>query len=502
MELMKQTTRLMFVIAVAAVLVFAMASSALADHSPTFYVEWNAVSSFSGYGGTTFGNAGAGGPGFNAPHANYLEGTEKCAVCHSVHRAPVPGETWTTSGTPGAQSATQKAQRTKVAGGQYNRAEWVSDSANTEMLLIDNVANSCNFCHVYTSIGVKQLYAGNVNYINSETGLPGSEWDEGFGHHNSCTGCHAQHGVSNNFGNPTLYGTYGTYQGTVRSKVLKVRAKGSGGAVGSAAEYLWQDEVIVAGSAGKADAQLAFGAFWANKLNVDNTRVDSQNVPLFPSATDAIMGTNVRPDADIGDAQVSTFCTFCHQNYGYASEATVNPNGTHSLFQGPWYALAGTVPNVTGAAGTWQTMNGANAYGAPFKNHPVKATSENLGTTFAAAGKSAALSGPVAFANASTCRSCHDAGVENSTGVIVESWPHFTPGYFHFTKTAANAGSSMTYAPPIPDQINSNNTALITSTQAWLNDPTNYAKAVTVADGQCLKCHVNATNDAGVGKTF
>ena len=49
-----------------------------------------------------------------------------------------------------------------MAGGQYNRAEWVSDSDNTQMLLIDNVANSCNFCHVYTSIGNKQLYAGNA----------------------------------------------------------------------------------------------------------------------------------------------------------------------------------------------------------------------------------------------------------------------------------------------------------------------------------------------------
>jgi len=35
------------------------------------------------------------------------------------------------------------------------------------MLLIDSVANSCNYCHVYTAIGNKQLYAGNMEYINS-----------------------------------------------------------------------------------------------------------------------------------------------------------------------------------------------------------------------------------------------------------------------------------------------------------------------------------------------
>jgi len=50
--------------------------------------------------------------------------------------------------------------------------------------------------------------------------------------------------------------------------------------------------------------------------------------------------------------------------------------------------------------------------------------------------------------------------------------------------------------------ISHNNTALIASTQAWLDDPANYEKAVTVQDGQCLKCHVNATDDAGVGKTY
>jgi cytochrome c553 len=355
---------------------------------------------------------------------------------------------------------------------------------------------------VYTSIGNKQLYAGNVNYINSEDALGTDEWDEGFGHHNSCTGCHAQHGVSNNFGDATLYGQYGTFQGPVRTKILKVRAKGSGGAVGSPAEYVWQDEVIYAGSTGKTEAQAAFGAFWANSLAVDDARVDPLNVPLFPSATDAIMGTRTRPDADVADAQVSAFCTFCHQNYGYASEATVNPNGSRSLFQGPWYALAGTVPNVSGAPGSWVTMNGAGAYGAPFKNHPVKSTSAALGTTFAAAGKSASVPADVAFAGAATCRSCHDAGLENSSGVIVQSWPHFTPGYFHFTKSAAHVGAPMTYAPPIPDQINANNLALITSTWAWLDDPVNYEEALTVADGQCLKCHVNATDDAGVGKTY
>ncbi|HET6351281.1 MAG TPA: hypothetical protein VFG89_04005 [Coriobacteriia bacterium] len=476
-------------IALAAVLVtaFVLATTAVAyaDHSPTFYVEWNQTSNFTGYGGTTFGNQGTG-----SPHQGYLEGTEKCAVCHSVHRAPVPHIRWDTN-------PADPAAKTAVAGGQYNRLEFESDSANTEMLLIDSVANSCNYCHVYTSIGNKQLYAGKMEYINSEDAFGTDEWDAGFGHHNGCTGCHAVHGVSSNFGSPALYGATGVFRGPVATKVLKVRAKGSGGA--GAAAYVWQDEVITAGSAGKVEAQLLYGLTWANKLTPNDTAVDPQNVPLFPTATDAILGTNARPDVDAGDAQVSAFCTFCHQNYGYASEATVNPDGDRSLFQGPWYALAGTVPNVTGTPGTWVTANGSGAYGMPFKNHPLKNCDA---LPFAAAGKGANVPAQVAFVDSGTCRSCHDAGLKNQVGVIVQSWPHFTPGYFHFVKSAAHVGASMTNAPPIPDVINSNNTALITATQVWLDNPTSYEEAVTVSDGQCLKCHVNSTDDAGVGKTY
>ena len=123
----------------------------------------------------TFGNQGTG-----SPHQNYLEGTEKCGVCHSVHRAPVPFVKWDTN-------PSDPASKTPVAGGQYNRLE-LSDSDNTQMLLLDSVANSCNYCHVYTSIGNKQLYAGKMEYINSEDAFGTDEWDEGFGHHNGCTG--------------------------------------------------------------------------------------------------------------------------------------------------------------------------------------------------------------------------------------------------------------------------------------------------------------------------
>ncbi|HET6351280.1 MAG TPA: hypothetical protein VFG89_04000 [Coriobacteriia bacterium] len=497
------------VVLLAVALTFVLVAPAFADHSPTFFVEWDGGSSFTGYS-SSFGNAGTG-----SPHQNYLEGTEKCGVCHSVHRAPVPGVKWDTN-------PSDPASETAVAGGQYMRQEFESDTSvpTTQMLLTSTVANSCNYCHVLTSIGGAQLYGGKPQYITEGTGLAGAEWDAGFGHHNACTGCHAVHGVSSNFADPALFGTYGTFQGAAKTAILKVRAKGSGGAVGSAAAYNWQDETVAIGSSGAAEyaaSGIAGAAAWVGLFdanangagqysNYDGAvrpagkwEVDPLNVPLFPSAADAINGTNVRPDADTMDAQVSVFCTFCHVNYGYASEATVNPDGDRGLFQGPWYANTAVVPNTSG--GGWQTANGAGAYGMPFKNHPVKP----VYGTFAAAGKSATVPGQVAFAGASTCRSCHDAGVEGVTGVIFESYPHFTPGYFHFAKGGAHVGAPDTYGPVenglIPNYAASGDAA-VAAAQAWLEDPASYEEAITVHDGQCLKCHVNATDDAGIGKTY
>jgi hypothetical protein len=482
-----------------------MAAPAFADHSPTFYVAWDGDSSYTGYV-ENFGNAGTGGP-----HSNYLEGTEKCGVCHSVHRAPVPGVKWDTNPSVEASS-------TAVAGGQYQRQEFTAPTNaaagyTTQMLLQTNVANSCDYCHISTSVGGKQLYAGKAS-------LRSSEWNEGFAHGNACTGCHVVHGVGSNYGKPALYGSTGTFKGPLESKALKLRAKGAGGA--GDLGYYWQDETIAIGSLGKAElatSTITGMAAWAAPqtpadyagggwVSEESLAVDPLNVPLFPSAADAINGTNVRPGTDAKKAQSAVFCTFCHANYGYASEAMVNPDGDKSLFQGQWYAQT-TVPNVDGtpvspsdhtAAGVdWKNANNGGAQTMPFKNHPVKSVDGN----FVAAGKAGSVPGQVAFAGAETCVSCHDAGPSTGAeGVLVQSYPHFTPGYFHFVKSASYVGDTMSNAPPIPDVIDFANTAEIASVQAWLEDPVHYEESTTVQDGQCLKCHVNAANDAGVGKTY
>ena len=468
------------VVAIAITLV--TAAFAFADHSPAFHVEWDADSTHSGYG-ASFGNTGTG-----SPHQNYLEGTEKCGVCHAVHRAPVPGVRWDTN-------PNDVAAKTPVAGRQYFRAEFESDSVgNTQMLLMSDVADSCTFCHVDTAIGNKQLYAGDSAYISALDDDGTDEWDIGFGHGNPCVSCHAVHGAADNDGNPVLYGRYGTFEGPLRPKVLKVRVKNYA--------KIWQDEVYVSGSKGKHDAEDLFGVDWASRLTVDDAAVDPLNIPLFPSSSDAIEGRNTRPDESTYDAQVTVFCTFCHQMYGWASEATVNPDADYGPLRGPWDGLADApepsdedpVPGMY--VFPWSSVMSEEV---TFCAHPIK-SAEN---TPVVGGMNPEIVGPIAFSGAEGCHSCHDAGVRNATGVIVQSWPHFTPGYFHFTKVAESVGASAALVPPIADFLSSTDTTAIATTKAWLNDPQNYKDTLKMPlDGMCLKCHVNGTKDAGVGITF
>ena len=81
-------------------------------------------------------------------------------------------------------------------------------------------------------------------------------------------------------------------------------------------------------------------------------------------------------------------------------------------------------------------------------------------------------------------------------------WPHFTPGYYQFVKSAASVSATVCTPPPIPDAVSSEETTRLAEIWAWLDDPASYKNTLTVRDGQCLKCHINSTEDAGVGITF
>jgi hypothetical protein len=455
----------LFVLSCVALLTFAFVGAAFADHSPSFYIKWDSA------------HAGA----VAGPHAGYTESTTKCEVCHAVHRAPAPNVSWT-----GASL---------IRGGEWARAEYRADptpGVNTQLLLMSSAAGACNYCHINTSVGGQQLYGGQASNILGP-------WDEGYGHHNACTGCHAVHGafaLNANNANGVLgsknglsgAALTGTFQGALKPAILKVGAKGTSTG--------WMEEVYTAGSAGYAATYAAGGAQAAPTVN--DALVDPANVPLFASRQDAVMGTGLRTDvADTYEAQVSVFCTFCHQNYGTSSEATVNPNGSVSLFQAQWTAADGTNPN-TAAAG----INSGK--GMAFKNHPMKAAGTNmLGSRGSAkTGATVAAATQVAFADASTCRDCHDAGVaRGTTGIIFESFPHFTPGYWKFINAGSAQGSLDNTSNIGVDGV-ATSVSQAAAFQAQLDNPAVLDAAPGPSDGLCLKCHVNNAGTAGVGINF
>ncbi len=518
----------LFVLALAAALIFTMTAAAFADHSPSFYIKWDAAGGYEG--------ANAAVP---SPHNGYAEGTQKCGVCHAVHRAAVNGIGWVnhdanaTYGTPANPDPTQPDGMLPYpadAGGT-NRAtrqiygpldvkdykdvdpsssgvdfEWVA--GDTQMLLQSSVAGACDYCHITTSIGGEQIYAGNVKYrVEAGSAEGGSDWEGGYAHNNACTACHAVHGAYSVTGS-TPSGNV-VFKGAAASKVLKGYAKSS---------TTWQSAVVYAGTSANLTGLFANPSL----VQTSATLVAPNNVPLFASKADALAGTNVRSNVDTADAQVTAFCTFCHENYGYASEDLINPQNVNvtsstvatqrglaamdpryegkGLFQGPWVYKSPADSTLYSARGSLASTSVPGLDGQiPVKNHPMK----NAEASFVAAGDN--FAGQAAFANSNTCRDCHDAGVEEQIGVMVQSWPHFTPGYFKFLTTADYLGGDMDNIDPelaATPVVASGDATGLADIQSVLDSATVIEEAQATADGACLKCHINGTNDAGIGKTF
>jgi hypothetical protein len=162
--------KILLVMALAAVLTLAFASSAFAYTPTPVYIAWDAAAP---------GNTGG-------PHANYTAASTKCAVCHSVHIAPSASTIGTTGGIP-----------------------WAA-TAPTELLLRSSAGNSCRFCHIDTAIGGVQLYGGAGGVYTVWAG-PGHR---GYGA-NGCTMCHAVHGAN-------------TFKGANTSKILKLTMNHNG----------------------------------------------------------------------------------------------------------------------------------------------------------------------------------------------------------------------------------------------------------------------------------
>lgn len=146
--------------------------------------------------------------------------------------------------------------------------------------------------------------------------------------------------------------------------------------------------------------------------------------------------------------QQVAFCSQCHAEYSTKSEATIT---------GYSYYLSSPA--------------------TPYKGHPLVS---NI-TSFSAAGDTTPLN-QVAYVDSASCRKCHDAGGTDQTGVSLNSFPHYTRGFFRF----------MTSGDDITDLGSVVSTSLAGSA----------ASTLTVAeDGNCLKCHRDGAG-AGVGLNY
>lgn len=126
---MKKTA---LVLALAMLLVFAFTATALADTS-SGTIAWNPAEP---------NNAPA------TPHKGYLQNTQKCLVCHAVHKADKAGQ----------------------------------------VLLGATVASACDYCHVSAAgVSTKHVYDNDPDNHGMDTE---------FNHSNTCTTCHAVHGAN------------------------------------------------------------------------------------------------------------------------------------------------------------------------------------------------------------------------------------------------------------------------------------------------------------------
>ncbi len=139
--------------------------------------------------------------------------------------------------------------------------------------------------------------------------------------------------------------------------------------------------------------------------------------------------------------QQVAFCSSCHKEWTTSSDATIQAtiygDPQNEYYKG--HAMTGTLNSAVGAP---------------------------LGNSLAAGTQ-------MAWSGSTQCRSCHDAGGVDQSGVTFNNFPHYTQGYYRFMVSAAD--------------------------DAAANDA---GQAFPVAqDGQCVKCHKGSAV-TGVGQTY
>ena len=302
-------------LALACALVFAFAATAMADHSPDYYFDFQAGNGV--VTGTSFQTVfpsswnvsfaidnGSWALGTASPHSGYSQSTAKCEVCHAVHRAPTLGT--------GIIGASDGGLTTGTSSSRYISAAWTSE-ASTQMLLRSSAARACIYCHV-TEAPDHKMYGGDTTLANvGDTDLG---WGKFYAHTTGCTGCHAVHGAN-------------TFQGAgVASKILKYQGVKNLGTIALKV----QPEVYGTTYDAANVAAVEPGSLYL-------TQADMIAGTLSPTAS----GAGVTPLS----AAITAQCTICHAQYA-TGEETINANYMNAtLFQPTtWASANGSVAKI------------------------------------------------------------------------------------------------------------------------------------------------------------
>jgi len=430
--------------ALACVMVFGFASTALADHSPQFYFDFRTGEGvtesvpfrvvFPEEWNVTFDIDNS-----DSPHSTYSQTSAKCGVCHSVHRAPTLGT---------SSKSTSDFGGTANTSSRYAETTYTA-TADTQLLLKSSASGACAYCHI--SSGAIKMYGGDATFALFGSGE--NSWNEFYGHTTGCVSCHAAHGAKSFEG------------GGVSGLVLKYEGVKNLGTIPLAV----QPEVYGANS-----------PLYASKANMINGILKPEAIAAGVSAK---------------DAAVTAQCSICHANYSPASNQLINADRLNpNLFQsGSWATANGSttpifvgtaadpvsvLPGISGLTYTNRAFTGSpSSLIMAYKNHPMKAAD----ALFAGVGASnLAKSGPVANAGSYTCPDCHDAPRLEVGGYLIQSFPHYTPGYYKFMTAEDQAEFD---SPVNVAELNLGREGFFTSR------PGRPGKPAIMNDGYCIKCH-------------
>jgi hypothetical protein len=443
----------LIIIALACAMVFAFAATAMADHSPQFYFDFQAgngvttsptfLAVFPSTWSVSFAiNNGSFGDGLNEQHSNYSQTTAKCGTCHAVHRAPTAGTSGIAVG-PGVSSS------------RYSGSAWTAE-ATTQLLLKSSANDACIYCHVTNTHAPTVMFGGDANF-NGATGIMGSNpdlsWNAFYGHTTGCTSCHSVHGAQ-------------TFQGAAAMDILKWKGVKAVGA----ANLVVQPEVYNSAKG------------------------------LYSSQANMIAGTlNAAPAAagvSVLQAAATAQCTICHASYAYDDKAVNTTYTNMELFQpGSWASANGSIATFTVAQWQATPAPGIIYTGSPlaaatlvmsYKNHPMKAADAVFAPADGGASNLAATAGAVANAATWTCQSCHNSPSVSGGDALVDGrfyisqYPHITPGYYKFMKAQNQAAFD---TPSTQPQLMMGPKAYFASVAGGVGKP------AIMNDGYCTKCH-------------